>query len=74
VKLSFELTKEGTLEVFFDVEGRNLLIRSLQRMQEPGDHDHLMTPAWGSHELSEETHHDNRLIHMVTLGIPREQL
>ena len=72
MKLSFELTKDCTLEIFFDVEGRDMLIRSLQKLKQAGDHDHLMTPAWGSHELSESPHEDNRLIHMVTLGIPRE--
>ena len=72
--LSFEYnSKDGTLEIFFDAEGKAQLIASLESIVKPGDHDHLMTPAWSGYELSEEVHREgNTPIHMVTLGIPRK--
>jgi hypothetical protein len=72
MKPSFEITTEDTIEVFFDSEGRDLLIHTLQKIKCAGDHDHLMTPSWAGHELSENAHGTNKLIHKVTLGIPRE--
>ena len=72
MNLSFEITADNTIEIFFDSEGRDLLVRSLQKIKRPGDHDHLMTPSWSGHELSESAHGTNKLVHKVTLGIPRE--
>lgn len=70
--LTFEYTESGTLEIYFDLDGRNLLLNSLRNIQEPGDHDHLFSPAYGSHELSEQVRGGgNQVIHMVTMGIPR---
>ena len=71
--LTFEYNdSDGTLEVFFDAEGKELLVGVLQKIKEPGDHNHLMTPAWSGYELSEELQGvGNILINMVTIGIPR---
>ena len=71
--LSFEYdAKNGTLEIFFDEEGKSLLLTSIEKVVRPGDHDHLMTPSWSGYELSEEVHHEkNTLINMVTLGMPQ---
>ncbi|HEY2930855.1 MAG TPA: Imm32 family immunity protein [Acidobacteriota bacterium] len=36
---------------------------------ETGGHDHLMTPAWAGHELTEERQGDNtKLVNMVTIA------
>lgn len=73
--LSFEYNaKDGTLEIFFDAEGKAQLLTSIERIAKPGDHEHLMTPAWSGYELSEEVHREaNTLINMVTLGIPQKK-
>ncbi len=73
--LSFEYdAKSGVLEIFFDTEGKDQLLRSIEGIVKPGDHDHLMTPAWSGHELSGEIHGgSSTLINMVTLGMPRKQ-
>jgi hypothetical protein len=73
MKLSFHVTGDtnSTLEVLLDAEGRDLLIRLLQKIKEPGDHDHLMTPAWGGHELTEEVLEVSILVHQVNIGIMR---
>ncbi len=73
--LSFEYnTKNDTLEVFFDVEGKAQLIKLIERIAKPGDHDHLMTPSWSGHELSAVVHTEgNTLINMVTFGMPKKR-
>ena len=73
--LSFEYdSKNNTLEIFFDADGKARLLASLERLVKPGDHEHLMTPSWSGSELSEERHGaENTLIHMVTLGVPKQE-
>jgi hypothetical protein len=44
---------DGGVEIHFDDEGRELLLKSISRLK-PGDHDHLKTPAWAGTELTEE--------------------
>ena len=68
--LTFELTEDKTIEVFFDEEGRERLAACLRRIHLPGDHEHLMTEAWGAGELSERAHSTtNKIIHLVMLGM-----
>ena len=73
--LSFEYdSKNNTLEIFFDTDGKAHLLASLQRLVKPGDHEHLMTPFWSGSELSEELHGaEKTLIHMVTLGVSHKE-
>ena len=53
--LTFELTnEEDELEVHFDEEGARQLVQAIQIALSSGDHQHLMTPAWGGAELTEE--------------------
>ena len=72
--LTFEYNEnDATLEVFFDAQGRRQLISVLERIQAPGDHEHLMTPSWSGYELSEKVHSkDNKYLNMVTLGMPHK--
>jgi hypothetical protein len=71
--LTFEYNpRAGTIEVFFDEEGKALLLKSIASIDNPGDHEHLMTPAWSGWELSGEIQGEgNTLINMVTFGMPR---
>jgi hypothetical protein len=73
--LTFELTPDlDELEIHTDREGlRNLLnyIRRLMESDEPlPRHDHLMTPSWGGHELTEEAQTENgRLLNHVKIHL-----
>jgi hypothetical protein len=57
--LTVELTdtdniNEVEVAICFDDEGLENLIKSLMKLRGiKKDHDHLMTPAWGGHELSD---------------------
>lgn len=50
--LTFEYDEPGSLEVTFDAAGRDDLLRMIQHLV-PGDHEHLSTPSWGGHQLTE---------------------
>jgi hypothetical protein len=71
--LTFELGPDGEeLEIHCDRRGLNELIRILERLvlAKGQSHDHLMTPAWGGTELSEEMQNEaNRLLHKVTVRL-----
>ena len=68
--LTFEIVGDGEVEIHGDVEGLQDLIRSLTRVIETGEHDHLMTPAWGGSELSEEPQKAGaKLVDKVTIHI-----
>lgn len=74
--LTFELGPDGEeLEIHLDQRGLSELIRILSRLaQAKGQsHDHLMTPAWGGVELSEQRQGEaNRLLHKVTVRLWEE--
>jgi len=72
--LSFATDADGD-QVFIhaDAGGLDHLIQSLTHIRRKldeniCDHDHLMTDAWGGHELSERTpEKDERLVHHVKI-------
>ena len=72
--LSFATDADGD-QVFIhaDAGGLDHLIRSLTHIRSKldeniCDHDHLMTDAWGGHELSERTAEgEERLVHHVKI-------
>ena len=72
--LSFATDADGD-QVFIhaDAAGLDHLIRALtgirRKLEEDAcDHDHLMTDAWGGHELSERTlDSDARVVHHVKI-------
>jgi hypothetical protein len=69
--LTFELSPTGDeIQIHCDAEGVQTLIRSLARLAQKmtSDHDHLMTPSWAGHELTDEKQGQaNRLVNMVTI-------
>lgn len=71
--LTFELGRSGDeLEIHCDRRGLAELIRILSEIarSEGRAHDHLMTPAWGGGELSEELQGETgRLLHKVTVRL-----
>lgn len=69
--LTFELSVDGDqLEIHGDIAGLHDLSRTLQRVIETHEHEHLMTPSWGGNELSEEAQGKGaRLINKVTIHI-----
>jgi hypothetical protein len=71
--LTFELGRSGDeLEIHCDRRGLAELIRILSELaqSEGRAHDHLMTPAWGGGELSEELQGEtDRLLHKVTVRV-----
>lgn len=65
--LTFETDAAGSVEVNFDAEGRADLLAIIQRVQGPGDHEHVFTPAWGGDDLTEHfPNPDLAPIHKVT--------
>ena len=69
--LTFELTTNGDeVEVHGNEEGFRELIEALSRIINTSEHDHLMTPAWGGCELTEEKQScTNTLINKVTIRL-----
>jgi len=65
--LTFEITRDGdVLEIHADQEGLSVLMSRFEQLRSHGGHLHLMTPAWGGEELSEDQQGDeNRLLHHV---------
>lgn len=52
--LSFECEPDKEIRIHLDRRGAEFLILTLQRLlrSEKKDHTHLMTEAWGGHELT----------------------
>jgi hypothetical protein len=71
--LTFELTGDRSqLEIHCNEEGLHDLVSALSRVLATGEHDHLMTPAWGGNELTEEKQgKGNALINIVTIRLWR---
>lgn len=70
--LTIQYEADSVLEIFLDEEGRDQLIYILSRLT-IGDHDHLMTPAWGGYELTEEFPvKELTPIHKVTVSLTDE--
>jgi hypothetical protein len=68
--LTFEIVGDGELEIHGDAEGLRELIRSMTRVVETGEHDHLMTPSWGGTELTEEPRKNGaKLVNKVTIRV-----
>jgi immunity protein 32 of polymorphic toxin system len=59
--------KLSALELHFDKAGIESLIRQLENLKAVNSHIHLMTPAWGGKELTENTHGANKLINHLIL-------
>lgn len=75
MQLLFEMKESEafgkSLNVYFDKEGRDILIQLLSEMTEPGDHTHLIGPRFGGIEISGQAHDPNaEVVEFVTLGIP----
>lgn len=57
--------KGEKVELHLDNEGIDFLIEKLQELKTTkNDHLHLMTPAWGGNELSENENSLNRINHL----------
>lgn len=69
--LTFEINVDGDeIEVHGDNNGLKALVQILQNVIQSGEHDHLMTPAWGGKELTEEKQSDSsKLVNKVTVHI-----
>ena len=69
--LTFELSEDGDeLEIHCNNRGLEELLRVCQRLEgsRGNDHEHLTTPSWGGHELSEEKQgQSNTLLNKVTI-------
>ena len=67
--LTFEITTEGdAIEVHVDNDGISELIKILEKLQQGGGHEHLMSPVWGGEELGDQKQgHDNKLVHHVKI-------
>lgn len=73
VEISKPQAKDGLpneVEIYFDSEGLNYLIKHLSKLRVAGDHAHFMTPAWGMHDLSEVKEvAENSLVHHLRLTL-----
>lgn len=67
--LTFEVNEDcDQIEIHGNQEGFLELIEALNRVMSGSQHEHLMTPAWGGIELSEERQGEaGRLINKVTV-------
>jgi hypothetical protein len=71
--LTFEMSKDrDSIEIHANEEGIRDLIYYLQRLaggtSPPPKHEHLMTPEWGGHELTQTRQGaDSTLINQVTI-------
>ena len=70
--LTIELNEDGdVVEIHGDTHGLASLRDIIERLLESPeqiDHAHLMTPAWGGNELSEDVQREsNSLVHHVKL-------
>ncbi len=53
---------KAVVEINADEEGLDYLIKLLSDLKKNGDHFHLMTPAWGMDDLSEEQYHEKSVL------------
>jgi hypothetical protein len=69
--LTFELSASGDhMEIHGDIAGLRELSRTLERIIETRQHEHLMTPSWGGSELTEEVQGEGaRLLNKVTIHV-----
>jgi hypothetical protein len=73
--LTFETTDDhAELEIHCDPQGLGYLIEQLKKLYEANSplprHDHLMTPSWAGHELTEEKQGArNMLLNKVTIRL-----
>lgn len=69
--LTFELEKDmDSLEIHLNKEGLKYFIQILNKLleQKEPEHEHLMTPAWGGDELTEEKQGtDNELLNHIKI-------
>jgi hypothetical protein len=75
--LTFELPQDGgEIQIHGNEEGLRELCGVLQRLLKSpkSEHDHLFTPCWGGHELTEEKQGSatDRLINKVTIYLWRQ--
>ena len=45
---------KDVVEVYFDNDGLDLLLRKLNQLRVNGGHEHFMTPSWAGAELTED--------------------
>jgi len=73
--LTFEISPDGDcVDIHMDQRGLNDLIYYLEKLKKNSGgrqaHDHLMTPAWGGNELTEEKQgHGSKLVNKVTIRL-----
>ncbi len=53
---------KAVVEINADAEGLEYLIKLLSDLKKNGDHFHLMTPAWGMDDLSDEKYHQKSVL------------
>lgn len=65
--LTVERHDDDTVEIYGDEQGLAHLIQRLEVIKEHGGHEHLMSPAWGGWELSEQVQGSNNTLidHLV---------
>ena len=67
--LVFEISQDGNeLEIHCNETGIQDFTAIVQRVLASRDHEHLMAPAWGGHELSEVRQGENtNIVKKVTI-------
>lgn len=62
--------KDECVELYCDEEGLDVLGRALAVLRDAGGHEHLMTPSWAGHELTEDKQNPaNQLIHHLLICV-----
>lgn len=53
--LTFEISEDcNSLDIHCNPEGAKTFVFLVERLLKSGGHEHMMTPAWGGKELTEE--------------------
>jgi hypothetical protein len=70
--LTFEYGPDNVVEINLDATGLRDLIDVLSRLT-PGDHEHLSTPSWGGHTLTEHFPNPDLVpVHQVTIQLSED--
>ncbi|WP_141734489.1 Imm32 family immunity protein [Oligoflexus tunisiensis] len=79
MKITVELVPDqaggnpAQVEIYFDREGLEYLMKYLSKLKKAGDHCHFMTEAWGMYDLSEDIQKEgNSLVHHLRVTLIEE--
>ncbi len=62
--IAMDVDPDGELRIYVNPEGREWLVKELQRLSAENDHFHLFSPEWGGDDLNNVPYDDkDRIVH-----------